>query len=98
MYLSIRIYCDIESGTTEVGEETHAKIETCQDDGCSKVLVEYEHPMNQIRLLIENSERCWQTIEFKCFAAPLNINDNHHLGQWIDYKGKRACSTCFQLV
>ena len=44
--------------------------------------------MNQIRTLIENSERCWQTIEFKCFAAPLNINGNHHLGQWIDYKGK----------
>ena len=44
--------------------------------------------MSQIRMLIENSERCWQTIEFKCFAAPLNINGNHHLGQWIDYRGK----------
>ena len=41
---SIRIYCDIESGTTEVGEETHAKIETCQDNGCYKFLVEYGTP------------------------------------------------------
>ena len=44
--------------------------------------------MSQIRMLIENSERCWQTIEFQCFAAPLKINGNHHLGQWIDYRGK----------
>ena len=28
-------------------------METCQDNGCSKVLVEYGAPMNQIRVLIE---------------------------------------------
>ena len=85
--LPSEFFCDIQSGTTEVGKDVHAKLETCQDNVCSKVQIEYEAPMKQIRSLIENSEKCWQSFESKCFAAPLNVK-NHHLGQWIDYNGK----------
>ena len=61
----------------------------------SKILIEYEAPIDQIRALIDISERCWQSIEFQCFAAPLNIDENHHLGQWIDYKGRIKTNRAF---
>ena len=65
--------CDLESGMTKIGETTIVNVTNCNENLCFKEDIVYEAPMPQIVALLESSTSCRQTIEFKCFSAPLKV-------------------------
>ena len=76
----------MDTGTTEIGDETTSTIDTCDGSGCSEITVEYPGHIDQIKNLILVSETCSQEISFKCFSSALKIN-SVHIGWWINAKG-----------
>ena len=81
------VICDMDTGTTEVGDEVTGTIDTCDGSGCSEITVAYPGHIDQIKNLIMVSESCSQEISFKCFGSALKIN-SVYIGWWINANGK----------
>merc|ERR1712142_37906 len=87
----IEVYCDFESGTTEVLhnlDEQAWTVPHCEEQFCSELNITYSATMSQIKALIEPSASCEQEIAFDCFLAPLVYNDVY-IGAWSDRYGEK---------
>ena len=84
----------MDTGTTEIGDETTGTIDTCDGSGCSEITAEYPGHIDQIKNLIMVSESCSQEISFKCFSSALKIN-SVHIGWWINARGKLNISKIY---
>ena len=72
----IQATCELNTGTTIVGEEIQGVLETCEGDGCSKIPFDYGQSISQMKALIKISQSCYQTLSFECFGSPLKIGSN----------------------
>ena len=87
----IQATCELNTGTTIVGEEIQAILETCEGDGCSKITFDYGQSISQMKTLIDISISCHQTLSFKCFGSPLKIGSKN-IGYWLDRQGELLLS------
>merc|ERR1711935_267963 len=85
------VICDMDTGTTEGGDEVTGTIDTCDGSGCSEIIVDYPGHIDQIKNLIMVSESCSQEISFKCFGSALKIN-SVHIGWWVNTQGEQKYS------
>ena len=83
----IQATCELNTGTTIVGEEIEGILETCEGDGCSKITFDYGQSISQMKTLIDISKSCHQTLSFQCFGSPLKIGSKN-IGYWLDRQGK----------
>jgi len=89
-YPPIEVYCDFESGFTEVLHDSDNKVifvPHCEEDHCFQQEYVYTSPMEQITSLIHLSSTCEQEIVYDCFLAPLIYNDVP-IGTWFDRSGQ----------
>ena len=64
------------------------ELNDCDTIGCAKMDIDYDMPMEQIEVLIKNSESCEQEIEFTCLGTPLQFGSNNY-GSWLDKNGNK---------
>ena len=83
----IQTTCELNAGTTIVGEEIEATLETCEGDGCSKISFDYGQSISQMKTLIDISQFCHQTLSFQCYGSPLKVGSKN-IGHWLDRQGK----------
>ena len=83
----IQATCELNTGTTIVGEEIEATLETCEGDGCSKISFDYGQSISQMKTLIDISQFCHQTLSFQCYGSPLKVGSKN-IGHWLDRQGK----------
>jgi len=84
-------YCKMPERTTIVGNDTTFDFVHCNETFCSEKLISYEAPEAQIKLLVEKSPKCSQTITFECQSAPIMTIENAILTsqlQWRDRNGR----------
>ena len=51
-----------------------ASFDRCEDSFCSEKEVEYSASMPQLKLLLEKSPSCTQSIKFDCYQAKLMVS------------------------
>ena len=59
--------------TTIVGNDFNASFDHCNNEFCSEKHIEYDAPMPQLKLLLEKSPSCSQSITFDCYQAQLTV-------------------------
>ena len=67
----IDVGCHFSENLTIIGEEFNFEFEQCPTIKCSETTLEYEAETDQIKILMEDSGICSQTIHFHCKNAPL---------------------------
>ena len=67
----IDVECNFANNLTIVGEDMNFEFEQCPTIKCSQTTLEYEAETDQIKILMEDSGICSQTIHFHCKNAPL---------------------------
>ena len=80
----IDVGCHFSENLTIIGEEFNFEFEKCPTIKCSETLLEYEAKTDQIKILMEDSGICSQTIHFHCKNAPLKtVSKLYPLGPWL---------------
>ena len=96
----IRVRCDFNTGETIVRHNSEDIViveHGCDKPGCFEHDIQYQAPMEQIQALIQLSDQCEQSIDFRCYLAPLQEGDyqlgwwNDSTGEWSKYESKRFC-------
>ena len=87
----IQATCELNAGTTIVGEEIQGVLETCEGDGCSTITFDYGQSISQMKALIDISHFCNQKLSFKCYGSPLKIGSKN-IGYWLDRQGELLLS------
>ena len=78
----IDVGCHFSENLTIIGEEFNFEFEQCPTIKCSETTLEYEAETDQIKILMEDSGICSQTIHFHCKNAPL-VSKLYPLGPWL---------------
>ena len=66
--------------TTVVGNDFTATFDNCDASFCSEKPIQYAAPMPQLKLLLEKSPSCTQSIKFDCQAAQIMVSKLFFLG------------------
>ena len=65
--------CKMPERTTIIGNDFKASFDRCNDSVCSEKHIKYDAPMPQLKLLLEKSPSCSQSIKFDCYQAELMV-------------------------
>ena len=65
--------CKMPERTTIIGNDFKASFDHCDNSFCSEKHIEYAAPMPQLKLLLEKSPSCTQSIKFDCYQAKLMV-------------------------
>ena len=66
--------------TTIVGDDFKASFDQCGNTFCSEKHIKYDAPLPQLKLLLEKSPSCSQSIKFDCYQAMITVRfflENH---------------------
>ena len=66
--------CKMPERTTIVGNDFKASFDHCDNSFCSEKHIEYAASMPQLKLLLEKSPSCTQSIKFDCYQAKLMVS------------------------
>ena len=70
--LPIKAQCIFPEAKTIIGEEKVINITTCENAMCFKEDINFdEEELEQIDIIMEASNHCYQSWEFECISAPI---------------------------
>ena len=83
--------CKMPERTTIIGNDFKASFNHCNDSVCSEKHIKYAAPMPQLKLLLEKSPSCSQSIKFDCYQAKLMVRFSFsgNFIRWIIRKSPR---------
>ena len=71
---SFQAFCKMPERTTIVGNDFPATFDHCNASFCSEKPIQYSAPMPQLKLLLEKSPSCSQSIKFDCQLAQIMVS------------------------
>ena len=83
--------CKMPERTTIIGNDFKASFDHCDNRFCSEKNIEYAAPMPQLKILLEKSPSCKQSIKFDCYQAKLMVRFSFsgNFIRWIIRKSPR---------
>ena len=70
---SFQAFCKMPERTTIVGNDFTTTFDHCNASFCSEKVIQYSAPMPQLKLLLEKSPSCSQSIKFDCQLAQIMV-------------------------